>query len=147
MKYQREPVTNALIHDLIPLLNLHYKEISANQDIPLSPEFENYKKIDESGMLRVFTARNESGLVGYCIFFVNRNSHYSTSLQAVQDVLFVHPDHRGSGAKLILFCDNELKKEGVQVVYHHIKVEHDHPSMMARLGYKFVDKIYSKRLD
>lgn len=148
MSFQREAASLALFDEIFPLLELHYSEISANLDIPLEPDFEMYLKLDQMNMIRVFTSRDDANaLIGYAVFFVRHNSHYKSSLQAVQDVLFIHPNRRGNGGRFIKWCDDQLRSEGVQVSYHHIKADHNFGPLLERLGYKLVDLIYSHRLD
>lgn len=147
MKYQREKAHD-VIAEIKPLIEKHYLEIAHFQDIPLVPDYQAYMNAEDNGALRVFTVRSEDGLmIGYAIFFVRLNIHYSTSLQASQDILFVDPDHRGTGAKFILWCDQQLKDEGVQAVYHHVKEAHNFGPMLERMGYQLVDLIYTRRLD
>lgn len=147
MKFQRELAQHVLV-EIIPLLEKHYEEIAHYKDIPLDPDYEVYMKMETIGFLRVYTARTEEGkLIGYCIYFVKTNPHYKTSLQALQDVFFIDPAHRGFGAKLLIWTHKELKAEGVQLVCQHIKAAHDFGPMLERLGYEFMDKIYVKRLD
>lgn len=69
------------------------------------------------------------------------------SKQAVQDVVFIHPEFRGFGKKFFIYCDDVLKNQKVQVVYHHIKAAHNFGAMLESIGYKLVDLIYAKRLD
>jgi GNAT superfamily N-acetyltransferase len=149
MKFQREVATTEFCAEILPLLERHYHEIAHYQDIVLDPDFKKYIEIEEAGFLRVFTARDDAGkLAGYGIFVVRANMHYRQSLQAVQDVLFIAPEHRnaGFGAKLISFCDGELQKEGVQVVYHHVKLAHDFGPLMEKIGYEKIETIYGRRL-
>lgn len=149
MKVHFQKETAAGIFDeAMPLLQLHWEEIAHYKDIPLKPNRDLYEGLCTAGVLRTFTARDEgNALVGYAVFFVRANPHYVSSIQAVQDVLFIHPEKRGFGAKFILWCDRELKKENVQVVYHHVKEAHDFGPMLKRMGYKLVDLIYARRLD
>lgn len=132
--------------EILPLLEKHWEEIAHYKDIPLEPDFEQYKKLDDLKLLRVFTARREDVLIGYCVYMVGYNLHYKSSLQARQDVLFIDKKHRGFGGRFIAWCDEQLRKEGVQVVYHHVKEAHDFGSLLVRLGYEPVDKIYARRL-
>lgn len=153
MRFQREIATPELIEELKPLFEKHYLEIAHYQDIPLDPDYDQYVKVEGTGCLRVFTARefidNAEHLVGYCIFFIRPNLHYKSSLQASQDVLFIHPSFRslGFGAKFLSFCDDELRKEGAQAVYHHVKEAHNFGPLLKKLGYQLVDLIYARRLD
>lgn len=153
MKFAREPYSEKLVQEMRPLWDEHFREISMNQDIPLDPDLGAYSRMDKSGVLRIFTARVgagwESTLVGYNVFIVATNPHYKGSLQANQDILFLDPEVRKGlvGYKFLKWCDNELRKEKVQVVYHHIKADHNFGAMLERMGYRQTDLIYSKRLD
>lgn len=147
MKFQRE-MGYDIYEEMKPLLELHFKEISANQDIALDPDWDGYTATEKAGCLRTFTARNDDGkLIAYAVFFVRHNLHYKNSFQAVQDVLYVDPATRGFGAKFIIWCDRQLKDEGVQVVYHHVKKAHNFGPLLERMNYKLVDLIFAKRLD
>jgi GNAT superfamily N-acetyltransferase len=145
--FQREILTPTLWDELYPLFELHYKEIAHHKDIPLSPEKDLYFRAEEAGMLRVYTARDNGEAIGYAWFFVKTNPHYSTSLQAQQDIIFIHPERRGFGAKFIAWCDEQLAAEKVQAVYHHVKQAHNFGPLLERMGYKLVDLIYTRRLD
>ena len=148
MVYARE--TFAGIRDeVMPLLDEHYLEVAHYKDIPLDVDFAAYDAVETAGMFRVYTARTGTGaLVGYAAFFVRSNGHYRGSLQAHQDVLFMLPGSRGLGGELIRYAEEQLRAEGVQVVYQHIKVATPRTAaLMVRLGYQAVDTIFAKRLD
>ena len=147
MKFQRETLAQCL-EETKPLLLEHWKEITQYVDIPLDPDYQRYYTLEQSGLLRVFTARSKEGnIIGYAVFFVNTNAHYKQSLQALQDVIFIDPKHRGIGGRFILWCDEQLKSEGVQLVCHHIKAKHNFGPMLERFGYELIDLIYGRRLD
>lgn len=138
-----------LKEEMLPILERHYLEIAAFQDIPLKPDFVQYLEIERLGRLRCFTARDMGELVGYAVFFVAHNPHYSTSLQATQDVIYLEKSRRGLGfgKGFINWCDSQLRDEGVQAVYHHVKEKHNFGGMLESLDYKLVDLIYARRLD
>jgi hypothetical protein len=163
--FTQEPVTRALLTEALPLLAEHWGEVAHYQDIPLNVDVDGYLAAAES--IRCYTVRGPANeyhirtrergqwclaaneLVGYALFFVRANLHYSQSVQAVQDVVYLHPSVRGgTGARFLAYCDAQLTAEGVQVVYHHAK--HAHPQLataLSRLGYTPVETIYGKRLD
>jgi len=145
-EFQRERVCAELCNELLPLLYQHDTEVSHFKDIILVPDFEKYFAIAEHGGLRAFTVRENKVLVGYAIFYVNFHNHYSCSLQAVQDALFILPEHRGEGEEFIKWCDSELKLDGVEVVYHHVKLSHDYSPALLRQGYEQIEKVYARRL-
>lgn len=144
-----EPLTPELGQETMPLLVAHWREIAHDLTIPLSPDWERYYALQDAGSIRVYTARRDGEIIGYAVFIVNRNLHYSTSVQAVQDILFIREDlRRGTlGTRLIKFSEEQLKQEGVQVVVHHIKAKHDWSPLIERLGYSLVDLIYLKRIN
>lgn len=146
MKFNLEKVRD-IIEEIEPLLHKHYEEIAHFKTIPLDPDYDQYLQLEELGVIRLFTARTDDGLlVGYAVFFVRANLHYKSSLQAAQDIIFIDPAHRGTGAKFILWCDEQLKAEGVQAVYHHVKKAHNFGPMLERFGYELVDLIYGRIL-
>ena len=146
--YQQERICD-IWDEARPLLEEHFLESSANHDIQLNPNIEQYNQIERNGYIRCYTARENGQLVGYAMYQVMHNLHYMDSLQAVQDVLFVAKSHRKglTGYKLIKFADEQLKLAGVQVVYQHVKTFVDFGKVLERQGYKFIEKIYAKRLD
>lgn len=144
-----QPEQFALIYEeILPLFERHYREVSANQDIPLEVAREQYIKLDEQNFYHMFTARNAFGkLIGYAGFFIRHNLHYMSSLQAVQDIIFIDKEHRGFGRNLIAYADQQLKELGVQVVYQHVKCSHNWSHILVEQGYKHVEQLFSKRLD
>lgn len=147
--FQRERLAD-LWSELMPLLEKHWREVAHYQDIALDPDKAAYDAIEKAGALRCFTARAPDwSLIGYSVYFVRANPHYKSSVQANQDVLFLLPEHRRSriGMQLINWCDQQLKAEGVQAVYQHVKVAHNFGPLLERLGYEAVDVIYARRLD
>lgn len=148
LKFQREIASDALFEEMTPFFEAHYKEIAHFQDIPLDPDFPQYLLVEAAGLLRIYTARDENNLLlGYAWYFVRPNFHYRTSKQAYQDILFVSPEKRGFGEKFIVWCDVQLKAEGVQVVCHHVKEKHNFGPLLERLGYELTDLLWQKRLD
>jgi hypothetical protein len=147
--FSEERLTPELLDAAMPLLEAHYREIAHYQDIPLSIDREVYLAAAASGQVRVFLCREDGALQGYAVFFVRANPHYSTSRQAVQDVLWLHPSlrHQMLGARFIAFCDEQLRRSGVQCVYHHVKLAHDFGSTLRRLDYEPVETIWVRRLD
>jgi hypothetical protein len=144
----REEKICTLWDEALPLLESHWREITHYADIPLDPDKDMYNQMEEIGALRCFTARAQGRLVGYAVFFIRHNLHYRSSLQAMQDVLFVLPEHRARlGVKLIRESERLLTSAGVQVLYHHVKRTNKVGELLVRMGYELIDEIYGKRLD
>lgn len=161
LTFQRERVVD-LFDEARPLYEAHYKEIAHFQDIPLQVNEDGYRAMEEAGLLRVYTARDCGELVGYVVFKVGPNLRYMTSLQALQDILYVDKSRRGLliGKGLIDHAYARLKAEGCQVVYQHakagpevvaalkaLKPRHDVGRFFEWTGHELIDLVYGKRLD
>ncbi|SRR5258708_3509634 len=147
MKFSQENLADVL-EEMKPLIQRHYDEIAHYKDIVLDPDYDQYLKVAAAGIIRLYCARTQDGiLVGYAVFFIKYNFHYKTSLQALQDIIFVDKERRGLGFMFIKYCDKKLTEEGVQLVYHHVKSKHNFGPALERIGYELVDLIYAKRLD
>lgn len=145
--FKREAASD-ILDEVAPLLMAHFKEVGHHQDIKLNPDLSAYANLEKLGLIRTYTVRQEDGeLVGYAVYFVKHHIHYRDSLQAIQDVIYVRPGNRGMGGRFIKWCDEELRKDGVQVVHQHIKAAHNFGPMLERMGYELVDYLYQKRLD
>lgn len=156
--YAIEHLSEALWEEVQPLLESHWHEVAHYADIPLKPNRDLYQRIDQTGGLRVYTARtavpagDRGRLIGYLAVFVSHSLHYADHLMANQDVLFVDPLHRGSrcGVDLIRFAHERLREEGVSVLFQHVKHRSDiniGPMLTRLLGYEHVDDILAVRLD
>lgn len=149
LTFQRERVSD-LWDEVTPLLSRHKDEVCHYKDFVLNPDVESYEAIERAGGMRCYTARLNGDLIGYCALFVKHNLHYRDSVQALQDVLFILPEHRGSraGFKLIRFCEEQLRREGVQVVMQHLKLATPKTvELFRKMGYEEIDVIMGKRLD
>jgi GNAT superfamily N-acetyltransferase len=132
-----------------PLLEEHWGEIATYSDIKLDVDFDAYKLAEEAGFLRVFTVRSGTELVGYLAAFIRSHVHYKQSLQSFVDVVFLKPEYRnaGVGKTLIEFTDKELREEGVQVNYHHVKLRHPAlGKLLEYMGYEAIETTYARRL-
>lgn len=130
------------------LASAHYDEIGHYKDIFLDPDKSTYFSIEAANKLALFTARDEvGGLIGYNAFFISQSLHHKSSVQALQDLIYIDKNHRGFGSKFIEWCDKQLQVMGVQVVMQCLKAKHNHSKILERQGYELLDLVYSKRLD
>jgi GNAT superfamily N-acetyltransferase len=148
MTFQQEFIVN-IKDECSSLIEAHWEEIALNKDIiKLSPDWQAYKNLEDSGVLRIFTVRSDSVLVGYFVLFVRTHIHYSEHLFAVNDVIYLHPDfRRGSVAsKLIKFAESCLKEDGVKVMVVNSKVHAPFDPLLKRLKFDHVENTFMKRL-
>ena len=71
--------------------------------------------LDAAGVLRIFTVRIASDLVGYAIYFARSGHvHYRSTPWAVSDIVLVRREHRnpGVGNGLFEFIERSLAEDG-----------------------------------
>lgn len=135
--------------ELRPLLEMHYAEIAHFRDIPLDPDIDTYNALESLGRFRAYIVRKDGQIVGYAGFLCGPALHYKGSLQACEDVVFVHPDHRRGyvAMRFLDYCHRDLKAAGYEIAWHHVKKAH--PALgvlLERSGFELVDLMYARRL-
>lgn len=136
-----------IIHDAKDLIKNHFSETEYYSDIPFELDENIYLRNQINGNLICFSARQNKKIIGYAMFMVSTNLHCKNSRQAYQDNIYIDPEKRGFGMKFINWCDEELKKLGVQVVYHCVTQKVNFGPALERHGYELIDFVYGKRLD
>jgi predicted GNAT superfamily acetyltransferase len=140
----------SLRKDCEELAQLHWDEIAWDKDkVPLDPNWELYAALEHTGKLVCVTAREDGKLWGYSVFIVQGALHYRTTLTAINDVLFLHPDKRHSrvGLSLINKSEEFLQARGVRRVFWHVKPGvHDFSPVLLHKGYRLDEIVYSKVL-
>lgn len=149
MRYAREELSTQLVEEMRPLLEMHSDETNAWPDIAFKLDIEPYVAFETAGMLRVFTARDDTNtLLGYVVITVGPHPQYAGSVQASTSAVFMHPRIRGTASFVFLsWCDAYLKAEGVQVVYHSVKTSLDWSPLLLHMGYGLHEVVYARRLN
>lgn len=138
--------------ELPPLFKRHWQEIALNQDnIPLDPDWERYFAFDLSGVLHCLTVRSNGVLVGYVFVFVFPHLHYASTAWAQGDIFWLDPAYRRglAGYRMLRLVEQGLKEVGVKVIHLNTKLHFEASrgtigKLLARLGYKPTDVVYSK---
>ena len=113
---------------------------------PLNLDLIQLCRLQDAGMLRIYSMRKSSELVGYCMFIVYNHVHHSHLKVANQDVIFIKKGHRGHASKFVQYCDGELKKIGVEVVLQHSPAINEWNAVLERIGYSKLETTYQRRL-
>jgi GNAT superfamily N-acetyltransferase len=135
--------------DATLLLELHWEEIALNKDaIKLNPDWDTYFELEDKGILKIFTAREEGKLVGYFVVICRHHLHYKDHLFAFNDVLYLQKEYRKgfTGAKLMKFAEKCLKEDGISVLVVNTKRHKPFDILLSWLGYKHVENVYTKLL-
>lgn len=145
MIYAQETMAQAQA-EMEPLFAQHWEEIAWRKDkIALAPNYAAYAELERKSVLKIYTARKEGELIGYACWFVSPLLHYSTTLCATNDIVYVNPRYRGgTGMRLVRFSEAELKKLGVQVLGLHIKDCLNWGPLAERIGYERTEANWHK---
>jgi len=133
--------------DIKPLLKEHWELVALNQGkIKLNPNWKEYARLDAAGILRVFTARENDELVGYCVLIVSRSIHYQDHIFANNDVTFVLPDHRAgaTGYQLIKYAEDYCRDNDISLININTKVHIPFDQLLVGMGFELIERIYSK---
>jgi len=134
--FQNEPF-EACIEDIERYLAAHGDEV---EDVEVAPKLDAYADAEN---LFIYTMRANDDLVGYAAFWVFEHPHHEGRVWAMNDLVYVHPGHRGEMAlKYFEFIDKQL--DVCDAITYTFKVKHDHPELMEHLGYKHTEKVYTK---
>jgi|TARA_R110000796_G_scaffold227646_1_gene344419 GNAT superfamily N-acetyltransferase len=146
MKIAHECLASAK-KDMLPLLDKHWKETEPNQEtIMLDPDWKEYSRLDSSGILRIFTAREKGQLIGYCVLMISTSVHHKGHLFAGTDVVYIHPDFRrgSTGSDLIRFAESHCKDNGVSLMTLNMKTDYPFDSLMLKMGFNLLERVYHK---
>ena len=141
------------------LVSFNWLEVEHFQDVlPLDVDWPKLLMLERAGVYRVITARSKGKLVGYNGYFVQPPIRHKTSLWAVNDTLYVDPEHRTSTLGVRLLKDSEalLRALGVKAITQGNVWPDDHSTsgkararfgaLLCRMGYLPAENVYVKLL-
>ena len=146
ISYQEESFYD-VIDEIKPLLEKHWEEIAIYKDkIKLNPNYDQYKVLQDNGMMHIATARDDEKLVGYFITFIVPNLHYQHIKTASNDILFLAPEYRKTlvGYGMIKFAVQKLSEMDIDIISIHEKKEHSLAPVMKRLKFEHKENTYMK---
>lgn len=135
--------------DILPLLKEHWEEAEANKElIKMNPCWDTYLKLQDEGMLGIFTARKDGDLVGYFVVIANKNPHCKDHIFGVNDVIYLKPEYRGTylGSDMIMYAEKYMAKYGASVFVINTKTHIPFDSVLKRLGFTHIENVYSKAI-
>lgn len=130
-----------------PLWIPHYEEVGQNKlKMKLDPDIAKLDHLEAQGKLHIVTARKEGELVGYHASYLETLTHYKNILAGMSDLYWIRKDCRVGRVPIKLFqmVEKTLKARGVQVLYDATKLYLDHDRLFQSLGYKPIERRYSK---
>lgn len=147
--YQIEKFSD-VIEESLPLLQKHWDELARNKDfVPLDINYEAYRLLEKSNVLRVYTVRKDAVLIGYAVYVLSFNLHYKSTKFATNDIFWLTPEYRKGmiGLRLFQFVEEQLKLEGVSVMQTTYKIAHPAAQrVLEGLGHVPIEISYEKVL-
>jgi hypothetical protein len=130
------------------LVYAHWQELGLDLDLSIDPDIEKMQAMENIGMFKVITAREDGKMVGYLLAIFSRHLHYKSSPPMfIVDAYYVSPESRsGTGAKLIRCAEGISRRLGAIKVYLSCKIHRDHSRLFVALGYKLSDFAFIKRI-
>lgn len=135
--------------EAISLIENHFAEAYPSREtFSLDMDWDMYAKLEDMGLVKIFTARDNDKLVGYLWVILSPNLHSKGTTVASDDGLFVSKEYRGKqvAQDLIRFTEQCLREDGLKVFY--ISGTHENPiePLMNRMGYSPIETKYQKVL-
>lgn len=127
----------------------HWQEIAKNKKVMvLKPDYDKYRFLEESGIMRTLVAYEDDVVIGYSVNFIQPHLHYSDLTSCYNDIVFLSKEKRNSpvGLKLLRATEKAAKGWGADMMLWHVKEGTSIDSILPRLGYGVQDIVYSKTL-
>lgn len=127
----------------------HWAEIALDKEaIPLDPDYARYDRMAKEGILHLVTARDGPVLAGYHLSMITPHLHYKSSLTCFTDIFYLRKPYREgmNGYKLLKFFRDSVREKGVQKIYMGCKLALDLDSVLKRLGFTAIERLYTKVL-
>ena len=134
----------------------NWAEIETDHErVPLAIDWAAYRGLERAGATRLGVLRVDGRYVGHSVFFVQPTLHHRHSTWAINDLIWLRPEHRKgrAGVYMIREAERLLKAEGVQKVIYTAKVALDDADpratlakLLFRLGYSKVEEVWARFL-
>lgn len=138
----------SIVDECQPLVREHHNEISPFVTEGLDPDYVRYHAMECAGFLHVYTVRDDIDLVGYSSYVLFNQPHCIGIMHAHHDALYVQPEYRkvSVGARLLAFCEQQLERAGVGVVFQAVSTKCDVSELLIAMKYQLVNHVYAKQL-
>lgn len=142
-----EQLTWKLQQKLVNLLQEHWLEVAKHKDIMvLDPDWEKYRMLQDAGTLFALVLYLGDQPVGYSANIIDTHLHYSGLTAASNDVLYVHPDHRGTQALRLMNETKRVARErGAKAMLWHAKPNTSLDSILRKRA-ELQDNVYLQPL-
>lgn len=129
------------------LIRQHHGEVNVDKVDELAVDWERYHGLERAGLLVVLAAWADQRLVGYSVTQLTRPLHYKDTFVGYNTALFLLPEFRGTGVRLMRATKDRVRAEGADKLLWHCKPNSDlHNLLQAKSGCRVQDIVYEERL-
>lgn len=132
------------------LARAHWDEIEGSDNPWLDVNWDLLQSLCDLGVLVSITVRDEQAVfVGYALYVLSPLTHSQGLTAAVQDMLYLRPDHRkGSlGIRFLRESEGILRAAGADEIVQSTRTSSESlDSVLTRVGYTVTGTTYSKKL-
>ena len=144
MKYSLE-VLKEIKEEISPLFEKAWEEVDFLADhVELDPDWDLAIKMEEMGMFRTYTMREEGVLVGFTCVIVQPLLHSRSNFHSAVDVAYIDPSHRGSFKSFLRLIESDLKDQGVKTFSFNLKSWDKTGEFLKKEGYTHTENEYMK---
>lgn len=144
----REPFADAQ-PGIESLARAHWDEIESDEDT-FDIDWDLLQSLCDLNALITITVRDEHDtFVGYALYVIAPMTHSYGVIAAVQDSLYIRPDHRkGSlGIRFLRESEDILKAAGASEIVQNTRTSSENlDAVLARVGYTLTGSTYTKKL-
>ena len=115
--------------------------------VPIDVDWDHYRTLESSGVLKLLAARKDGHLIGYAVFFLVPHMMYRTTMHVMCDSIYVAPAHRGIGVALVRTAEKFVRqlagKQHIRIIYS-TPICGSFPKVLERLGYPARESVHVK---
>lgn len=145
--FQMEPAQQ-IAQEIGPLLEENWKTVEASYPrSKLAPNIGFYVQLQDNGVLRLFTSREEDVLVGYAVVYLYPHPHRADDLVGTLETFFIRGNARSSGhaTRFLTHIENELRMLGATSLTLGSRNER-YDRWLRMRGYHATERIWERSL-
>lgn len=122
------------------------KEVDLGHSYTPDLDHDQFRQIEDIGMLRVIIAESNGKTVGFHISTIQNDIFYKTNKTAYVLFYYFEKKYRGkgSGLKMFKFADDYFKENDVKRVFMSRKIHINNEKMFKKLGFNHIEANYEK---
>lgn len=122
------------------VMRLHWIELHGSG--VFNPDIELGCRMEQTGHLICYTARDKKELIGYAIIILNTDLHQKHRTVAEINAIYVLSNYRGKvGKPFIRYCTQNITADTIRFT---VNIARDFSPVLKRCGYKEIERIFER---